>query len=237
MATATTTRGETMAVKRRCRLVAYYRVSTKRQGASGLGLEAQQAAIAAHVQATGCELVAEFVEVESGKRSDRPELAKALARAKRAGATLVIAKLDRLSRNVAFISALMDSGVEFVACDNPHMNRLTAHILAAVAEDEARRISERTRVALAAFKARGGRLGTDNLTDEARARGSAIGAQANRDQAAQSYADLLPMMLEWRAQGLSLGAIADRLNVEGHTTRTGANWSGTTVMRALNRAK
>lgn len=127
--------------------VAYFRVSTQRQGQSGLGLEGQQAAVAAF-----CEPLESFTEVESGKRSDRPELARAIAACKRLGATLVIAKLDRLARNVHFVSGLMESGVEFIACDNPNANRLTVHILAAVAEDEARRISERTKAALAAAR-------------------------------------------------------------------------------------
>src|SRR4051812_22591418 len=141
------------------KLVAYYRVSTKGQGESGLGLEGQTAAVAAFARGRGAEIVRTFQEVETGKRSDRPELIKALAHARRTRATLVIAKLDRLARNVAFPANLMDSGVDFVACDNPHANRLTIHILAAVAENEARMISERTKAALAAYKARGGVLG------------------------------------------------------------------------------
>ena len=122
------------------KFIAYYRVSTQRQGASGLGLEAQKASVIHFVNGHG-ELTGDFTEIETGKRSDRPELLKAIAQAKRSGATLVIAKLDRLARNVAFISSLMDSGVDFVACDNPHANRLTIHILAAVAEDEARALA------------------------------------------------------------------------------------------------
>ena len=135
------------------KVVAYYRVSTAQQGASGLGLDAQRAAVATWTAANGAEVLAGYTEVESGKRSDRLELIKSLAHAKRSRATLVIAKLDRLSRNVHFLSGLMESGVDFIACDNPHANKLTIHILAAVAEDEAKRISERTRAALAAYKA------------------------------------------------------------------------------------
>ena len=135
------------------KVVAYYRVSTAKQGASGLGLDAQRAAVAAWTAANGAAVLAGYTEVESGKRADRPELIKALAHAKRSKATLVIAKLDRLSRNVHFLSGLMESGVDFIACDNPHANKLTIHILAAVAEDEAKRISERTKAALAAYKA------------------------------------------------------------------------------------
>ena len=134
------------------KVVAYYRVSTAKQGASGLGLDAQRAAVATWTAANGAAVLAGYTEVESGKRADRPELRKALAHAKRSRATMVIAKLDRLSRNVHFLSGLMESGVDFIACDNPHANKLTIHILAAVAEDEAKRISERTRAALAAYK-------------------------------------------------------------------------------------
>src|SRR5947209_5737141 len=116
------------------KVVTYYRVSTKRQGDSGLGLEAQRAAVSGFAQGKGAAVIREYTEVESGKRSDRPELAKALAHARLTKATLVVAKLDRLARNVAFTSALMESGCDFVACDMPHANRLTIHILAAVAE-------------------------------------------------------------------------------------------------------
>jgi DNA invertase Pin-like site-specific DNA recombinase len=142
------------------RFVAYYRVSTDRQGRSGLGLEAQQKAVRDYLDGGAWEIVAEFVEVESGKRADRPELARALDACRKHKARLVIAKLDRLSRNLAFIATLMDSGVEFVAVDNPHANKLTIHILAAVAEHEREMISERTKAALAAAKARGKKLGT-----------------------------------------------------------------------------
>ena len=134
--------------------VTYLRVSTERWGQSGLGLEAQRAAVAAHVLGRG-EVAAEFVEVESGKRADRPELVRALAEAKRAGAVLLIAKLDRLARNVAFIANLLESGVEVTAADMPEANRFVLHVMAAVAEQEGRAISERTKAALAAAKARG----------------------------------------------------------------------------------
>src|SRR4051812_15854906 len=144
----------------RTKLVAYYRVSTKGQGDSGLGLEGQTSAVGAFAKGRGAEIIRAYTEVETGKRADRPELIKALAHAKRSKATLVIAKLDRLSRNVAFMANLMESGVDFTACDNPHANRLTIHILAAVAENEAKMISERTKAALTAYKARGGGLGT-----------------------------------------------------------------------------
>src|SRR2546428_4213436 len=148
------------------KFVAYFRVSTDKQGKSGLGLEAQREAVLTYLDGGRWSLVQEFVEVESGKRNDRPELTAALAACKKHKAKLVIAKLDRLSRNLAFIATLMDSGVEFVAVDNPHANRLTLHILAAVAEHERHMIADRTKAALQAAKARGirlGRNGTDQL--------------------------------------------------------------------------
>src|SRR5262245_32439937 len=142
------------------KIIAYYRVSTRKQGQSGLGLEGQQHEVQTFAQRNGASIVATYKEVESGRKSARPELQKALAHAKRSKAVLVAAKLDRLSRNVAFLSALMESKVEFVCCDNPHATPLTIHILAAVAEDEAKRISARTKAALAAAKRRGVVLGS-----------------------------------------------------------------------------
>src|SRR4051795_2520167 len=143
------------------KFVAYYRVSTAKQGRSGLGLEAQQEAVRAHLNGGSWQLVAEVVEIESGKRNDRPKLAEAMRLCRLHGAMLIIAKLDRLARNVAFVSNLMESGVEFTACDFPQANRLTVHILAAVAEHEAEMISTRTKLALAAAKRKGTVLGGD----------------------------------------------------------------------------
>jgi DNA invertase Pin-like site-specific DNA recombinase len=212
------------------KLVPYYRVSTKRQGVSGLGLEAQQLAVAEFTRQGQHQVIASYQEVESGRRADRPELAKAILHAKRTKAVLVIAKLDRLARNVHFLSGLMESGVEFVCCDMPSANKLTLHILAAVAEDEARRISERTKAALTAFKARGGKLGTvANLTREAGRRG----AQTNHAMARTAYAGLLPQLREWRKSGLSFARISERLNDSGQTTRSGCLWNPAQVRRAL----
>jgi DNA invertase Pin-like site-specific DNA recombinase len=224
----------------RAKLVAYYRVSTKGQGDSGLGLEGQTAAVGAYARGRGAEIIRAYTEVETGKRADRPELIKALAHAKRSKATLVIAKLDRLSRNVAFMANLMESGVDFVACDNPHANRLTIHILAAVAENEAKMISERTRAALAAYKARGGVLGAARpdgrrLTPEDGVKGRERSRAIRQANARAAVADLAPMMTQLRAEGLSLRAIADRLNEEGHTTRRGAAWNPMQVGRVLDR--
>ena len=138
------------------KFVAYFRVSTDKQGKSGLGLEAHREAVLTYLDGGRWSLVQEFVEVESGKRNDRPELGAALAACKKHKAKLIIAKLDRLSRNLAFIATLMDSGVEFVAVDNPHANKLTVHILAAVAQHEREMIGQRTRDALQAAKEMGG---------------------------------------------------------------------------------
>src|SRR5215213_4836727 len=152
-----------MSPSHRGRFVAYHRVSTDRQGKSGLGLEAQRKAILDYLNGGAWELTAEFVEVESGKHSDRPQLVSALEACRKHKAKLVIAKLDRLSRNLAFIATLMESGVEFVAVDNPHATKLTVHILAAVAQHERELIGQRTRDALQAAKARGKKLGNPKL--------------------------------------------------------------------------
>jgi DNA invertase Pin-like site-specific DNA recombinase len=226
------------------KLVAYVRVSTAGQGASGLGMEGQKAAIEAYAKQTGGTVAGMYVEVESGKRSDRPELARALAHAKRAKATLVVAKLDRLARNVAFLSAMLEAGVEFIACDNPTANRLTIHILAAVAEAEAKAISERTVAALAAAKARGTQLGSARPghwegREDRRLLGALNGAkaatEARKRLADEAYADLLPLIQEQRNEGATLNAIADKLNSEGYTTRRGKEFTPMTIQRILNR--
>ena len=225
-------------------IIAYYRVSTKQQGDSGLGLEGQKTAVEAFAKQTGARIVASYREVESGKLADRPELSKALAHAKRSKATLVVAKLDRLARNVAFLSALMRAGVDFVACDNPHANKLTIHILAAVAEDEAERISARTKAALTAAKARGVKLGSNRPghwegREAARlnglTRGRIVAAKVVSAAAVEAYADLLPAMAAERAKGATLAGIAEKLNTEGHTTRRGKPWNPVQVARVLER--
>ena len=197
--------------------VAYYRVSTERQGQSGLGLDAQKAAVAAYMRGLG-ELEAEFVEVESGRKDDRPQLAAALAlcRAK-SGRVLVIAKLDRLARSVAFISNLMESGVAFVAVDMPHANKLTMHVLAAVAEHEREMISHRTKAALAAAKARGTRLGNPR-PDTARMR------SAVAERVASFRAGVLPTIQALQAEGHSLRGIVAELNARGIKAPRGGSW-------------
>jgi DNA invertase Pin-like site-specific DNA recombinase len=222
------------------RFVAYYRVSTKMQGASGLGLDAQRAAVERHVAAVGGRLVGEpFVEVESGRKNDRPQLAAALAACRKHRAVLVVAKLDRLARNVAFISNLMDSGIEFVAADMPQVTRLTAHILSAVAEEEARMISARTKAALAAAKARGKKLGgyRENAGDvrpHAKQGGTASGA-VRREKAEARAADLAPVVEELRAAGDTFRKIAEGLNARGIRAARGGEWSAIQVSRLLSR--
>jgi DNA invertase Pin-like site-specific DNA recombinase len=222
-------------------MIAYYRVSTSKQAESGLGLEAQKADVAQHVTGAGCSLVGEYTEVETGKKHDldnRPELRKAVTHAKRSKATLVVAKLDRLLRSTVVRAMLKTSGAHFLACDNPHANELTIDILAAVAEDEVRRISERTRSALAAAKARGVRLGGARPDHPRPTRamakaGALASAKARSAAAADAYTDLAPALREMRASGLSLRKIATRLNVQGHTTRTGRPWNPVQVSRVL----
>jgi DNA invertase Pin-like site-specific DNA recombinase len=215
-----------------CKLVAYRRVSTERQGRSALGLEAQDAAIRAYAERTRCTLVGEFLEVETGKRSDRPELARAIACAKQHKASLIIAKLDRISRRVAFIANLMEAGVDFFSADSPDDEPFITHVKASFAEEEARKISQRTKAALAALKARGVKLGKpENMTDEARAKGAA----ENRNQAVVAYALVSPLVRSWRADGQTLGQIAEKLNEGGYTTRGGTPWAAMQVKRVLDR--
>ena len=219
------------------RFVAYYRVSTARQGRSGLGLEAQQQAVREHLNGGRWELTAEFTEVESGKRSDRPKLVEALKACRLRGAKLIIAKLDRLARNVAFISNLMESGVEFETVDFPQANRLTIHIMAAMAEHEAEMISERTKAALAAAKRRGVKLGGDRgvrLSGDARRAGNAANAAIARARAS----DLLATVRELQAAGCeSLRAIAEGLDARGIPAARGGKWSAVQVSRLLARIK
>ncbi len=221
-------------------VIGYVRVSTKGQGASGLGLEAQRAAIESYAQRNDSIVSRIYIEIESGRKADRPQLIAALAHARRSKATLAVAKLDRLSRNLAFLSALLDQKVDFVACDNPHVNKITLQILAAVAEAEADAISSRTKAALAAYKARGGKLGASrpecrNLTAEAQQRGARAAAVSIKKLAEEAYSDLIPILRELRGKGLSQQAIAEELNKQGHTTRRGKNWNQVQVTRVLKR--
>ena len=203
------------------KFLSYLRVSTDKQGRSGLGLEAQRQAVMSYLDGGRWELAGEFTEVESGKHAERIELQKALAACKKLKAKLVIAKLDRLSRNLAFIATLMESGVEFVAVDNPHANKLTVHILAAVAQHEREMISERTKAALAAAKKRGQRLGNPNLAEAAKLGTAAVKANARR-----FAANVRPIIEEiMRGGATSANAIAAKLNERNVRTARGGKWS------------
>jgi DNA invertase Pin-like site-specific DNA recombinase len=217
------------------KFVAYYRVSTQKQGRSGLGLAAQRQAVADFLNGGDWKIAGEFTEVESGKRSDRPELAKALATCRLHGARLVIAKLDRLSRNAAFLFNLRDAGVEFVAADMPNANQLTVGIMAVVAEDEAKRISERTKAALQAAKARGKKLGGFRGAMPT-ARMNKLSAKALQARTGAQAADLAPIIKQLQEAGkTSLRAIAAGLNEQGIPTARGGEWSSPQVMRVLER--
>jgi DNA invertase Pin-like site-specific DNA recombinase len=215
----------------RGKFVAYYRVSTDRQGQSGLGLEAQRAAVLSYLDGGNWTMVAEFTEVESGKHANRPQLAAALAACKKHKAKLVIAKLDRLSRNLAFIATLMDSGVEFIAVDNPHANKLTIHILAAVAQHEREMISRRTKDALQAAKARGKRLGNPKLAEVL-----PMALEANKKAADRFAANVVPIIRQIQASGVSsLRGVARALAARGVQTARGGQWTARMVINVLNR--
>jgi DNA invertase Pin-like site-specific DNA recombinase len=213
------------------KFVSYIRVSTARQGSSGLGLEAQQEAVRRYLKGGSWDLVAEFQEVETGKGANalekRPQLRAALDACRRNNSTLVIAKLDRLARNVHFVSGLMESKVRFVACDMPEANELTIHIMAAFAEHEAKRISQRTKDALAVAKARGvvlGRAGPENLRPNLEQRQKASKAFAER---------LRPMYESMRTRGLSQRAMVVELNSVGVPAPKGGMWSLLQVQRLI----
>jgi DNA invertase Pin-like site-specific DNA recombinase len=217
--------------------VAYYRVSTDRQGKSGLGLEAQRAAVDTYLNGGNWTLLKAFTEVESGRRNDRPELAKALDICRRKRATLVIARLDRLARNVAFIANLMDADVDVVAVDMPEANRFTLHIMAAMAEHEAALVSQRTKAALQAAKERGRKLGWSIPSRrQEQAQASCRGAAANRAKADRHAANVLPVVRDIERAGVTtLQGIADALNARGIRTARGRRWHPTTVKNLLER--
>lgn len=215
------------------KFISYFRVSTQKQGASGLGLEAQREAVSRFLNGGEWELVAEFQEVETGKGADalakRPQLKAALAACRKEGATLIIAKLDRLARNVHFVSGLMESKVKFVACDMPEANELTIHIMAAFAEHEAKRISQRTKDALAIAKSRGvvlGKAGPDNLRPNLEA----------RQKVADDFAEKLrPLFDGMKARGLSQRGMLAELNSFGVPAPKGGAWRLSQLQRALTR--
>ena len=237
---------------RKVRVVAYYRVSTDRQWESGLGLESQRSVVRGYVEERGKKLVGEYEESESGRKVERPKLGLALAHAKRSGAELVVARLDRLGRNVAFLSSLLESGVDFVCCDNPAANRLTIHVLAAVAEYEGLMIGRRTSEALIAAVARGVKLGSarEGYWEKRCGNGHGKGVRAQvlekmrerslevrRAKMVAAYMHLVPMLLQWRKQGMSYEWIGLMLAASGHTTRRGGTWSAMQVKRVLDMAR
>jgi DNA invertase Pin-like site-specific DNA recombinase len=217
------------------KFVAYLRVSTQRQGRSGLGLEAQRKAVTDYLNGGKWELMQELIEVESGKSKDRPKLAEALRLCRVYNATLLVAKLDRLARNVAFVSALMEAKVKFVAADLPEANELTVHIMAAMAEYEAKAISARTKAALAAARERGVKLGgyrsgwnIGSLSKQ----GRALALKARRARAGKWAADLLPIVRDIQGQGItSLRQVAAVLNERGIPTARGKQWTAVQVQR------
>lgn len=209
--------------------IAYYRVSTQRQGASGLGLEAQRSAVMAHLAEGPRTVLEEFLEVETGKGSNalekRPQLRLALERCRKTGATLLIAKLDRLARNVHFVSGLIETGVDFVAADMPHANKVMIQMHAVMSEWERDQISERTKVALAAAKARGVALGATGPFNLQR-------RNEQRQQEARAFQKRLqPVLAGFLSQGLSRRAIVARLNELGIKTPMGGAWSYAQVQR------
>lgn len=220
------------------KIVAYLRVSTQKQGHSGLGLQAQRTAIDAYATARHAKVIETFKEIESGKINARAELTKALHLAKVTGATLVIAKLDRLSRNAAFLLALRDSGVKFVAADMPDANELTVGIMALVAQQEREAISKRTKEALAAAKARGVRLGNPNGAAALKraGRGNDASVRAIRASADSHACNLKPVLNALATEGVtSLGAIADALNERGMLTPRGGRWHKSSVRNLRER--
>lgn len=219
-------------------VITYYRVSTAGQGRSGLGLEAQRDAVARFCEGRCCEVLGEYVEVESGKWNDRPELSKALQHAKVTGATLVVAKMDRLSRNAAFLLTLRDSGAKLVAADNPDVNDMTVGILAVVAEEERKAISARTKAALQAAKRRGVRLGNPNGAAALRRarKGNQAALAAIQSGADRHASDLAPVIEHLRAQGHhSLRQLASALNDQHYRTPRGGAWHATSVKNLLAR--
>ena len=209
------------------KFISYHRVSTQRQGRSGLGLEAQQKAVADYLNGGDWQLLEEFIEVESGKsHKNRPELQKAIAACKKHKATLIIAKLDRLARNVAFTASLLESGVRFLAVDNPHANKFMIHIFAAMAEQESETISVRTKAALQAAKARGVQLGKH----------SSILSKQNKEHADRWARDIARYVTPLRQTHKSIRKLTDAMNaIEVPTQREGSKWHPTSVRRLLTR--
>lgn len=216
--------------------IGYCRVSTKQQGSSGLGLQSQQKSVLGFIQARDGELIEPmYVEVESGSKNERPELQKAIAKSIKLDATLVIAKIDRLSRNLTFISSLMDTKVKFKAVDMPEADNFTIHIFASLAQKEREQISDRTKKALAEKKALGFKLGTpENLTNEARQKGvTTIKENAQNNKANRQATEMIAM---YRKQGLSFQKIANKLTDLGYKTRRGKDFGKSSVKMLFDRS-
>lgn len=215
--------------------IAYLRVSTQKQGYSGLGLEAQREIINSYLQ--GITPISEYVEVESGRKTDRPKLKEALAQCRKDGATLIVAKLDRLARNVSFLSSLLESDVEIIFCDFPQANKMVLHILAAISQYEAELIATRTRQALAAKKIRGAKLGNPEhlmekhhqaITNSNRTNSEKANANPNNKRAVALLKTLV-------GQGKTYQEMADTLNKEGFLTSRGFQFSASTVFKLIKR--
>lgn len=212
------------------KFVAYYRVSTEKQGKSGLGIEAQQHSVRQFLNGGDWELLAEFTEIETGKNDDRPQLERAMNECRLTGATLVIAKIDRLSRNAAFLIGLKDAGISFVAADMPGANQMTIGIMALVAQQEREAISQRTKEALAAAKARGAKLG--GYRGGPMVNGKA-GTEALQQKAAAFRASVRPLVTELRDQGMSQRQIAAELDRRSVRTPRGGKWTAKAVAAVL----
>lgn len=211
------------------RIIVYYRVSTRKQKESGLGLAAQRATVDAYAASSGATIIGEYTETESGRKSSRPILAAAIAECRRTGATLVIAKLDRLARSVHFVSGLMESGVPFIACDMPNASALELHIHASFAEEEARRIRQRTRDALKALRRKGEPTGGNPNMRDASDKGHRV-----QSRLALTYAaTVLPLAAKLRTKGYTLQQVADHLTARGLLTRRAKPWTPTAVLRLL----
>ncbi|MDZ4847914.1 MAG: recombinase family protein [Pirellulaceae bacterium] len=220
--------------------IGYYRVSTDRQAQSRLGIEAQIAGVRAFAIKEGATMLAEYTEIESGKKCDRPKLLQAIAHARRNKATIVVLRLDRLSRDSILTSTILNSNIELLVTEMPYANRIVLDIISAINSDELRRISQRTVDALRAYRARGGLLGSRHprckpISPEASKKGQPLGAAATSKKAAEAYADLLPELIRLRNCGFSYRAIARTLNGENQTTRLGKPWNPVQVKRVLHR--
>jgi DNA invertase Pin-like site-specific DNA recombinase len=215
--------------------IAYYRVSTKQQGKSGLGLDAQKKMVTDFITSDGGEVTGEFTEVESGKHDERPELLRAMKQAALVGGKLLVGKLDRLSRDLHFITSLQKSRVGFVVCDLPGCDSFTIHIYGALAQRERELISSRTKSALAEAKKRGVKLGTDNLHMVDIAEASKRGVASIQERADVFATKVRPVILDMQQAGKSLNKIAEALDDLGVATARGGKWTATAVKNLLAR--